>query len=293
MSEEAAAPVAEVNALAPEAAPEADTTAVSADSPVAGEGKEPEAKETKPKTFTQEDVDRIVAKEKARVERKLSREMQREIDQRIEERFKAATPQAPAVSDAPQRPKPDQFATTEEYVEAVAEWKAREIVRSQSEMTEKQRREQAQRQHQEQVLSTFKQREEAARDKYEDFEEVAYNPNVPITPPMAMAIQESDCGPEIAYYLGKNPAEADRIARLSPLSQAKELGKLELKLSSTLNPPKPSAAPAPINPIKAPAASSSYVDTTDPKSAEKMSTSEWIAAERERQKAKWQREHSR
>jgi hypothetical protein len=105
---------------------------------------------------------------------------------------------------------------------------------------------------------------------------------------MAATIQESDMGPDIAYYLGKNTAEADRIARLSPFLQAKELGKLEAKLAATVTPPKPSAAPAPISPIKAPASSASFVDTTDPRSAEKMTTSEWIEAERKRQLRKWE-----
>lgn len=294
MSEEAvaAAPEADVNALATEAAPVADTTAVSADSPVVGEGEQPETKETKPKTFTQEDVDRIVSKEKARVERKLQRDMQREIDQRIDERLRSSKPE-PASQDsaAPQKPTPDKFATTEEYVEAVAEWKAQEIVKSQLDMTEKQRREAAQRQYHEKVQATFKQREEAARSKYDDFEEVAYSPDVPITQPMAMTIQESELGPELAYYLGKNLSEAERIARLSPFLQAKELGRLEAKLSAAVTPPKPSAAPAPISPIKSPSGAPSVVDTANPKSAESMSTSDWIAAERERQRRKWEAAH--
>jgi hypothetical protein len=42
---------------------------------------------------------------------------------------------------------------------------------------------------------------------------------------MAETIQSSDIGPELAYYLGTNPKEADRISRLHPLAQAKEIGK--------------------------------------------------------------------
>lgn len=299
MSEEAvvAAPEAEVKAPqgapATETAPESTATAAADDSPVAGEGEQPEKQDAKPKTFTQEDVDRIVSKEKARVERKLQRDLQREIDQRIEDRMKNLQPSKPEAETAPQRPKPEDFATTEEYVEAVATMKAQEYYRSQMETTEKQRREMAARQHHEQVATSFKQRETAAMEKYEDFEEVAYNPLIPITRPMAEAIQESELGPELAYHLGKNPQEADRIARLSPLSQAKELGKLEAKLSTTVTPPKLSSAPAPISPIRTPSGTPSFVDTTDPKSAEKMSTTEWINAERERQRKKWEVQHRR
>jgi hypothetical protein len=93
-------------------------------------------------------------------------------------------------------------------------------------------------------------------------------------------------GPEILYHLGQNPAEAKRIAQLSPLSQAKEIGKLEDKLSS--NPPakKTSSAPAPISPVNGKGTSTPTYDTTDPRSIQSMDTSTWIAKERERQMKK-------
>jgi hypothetical protein len=67
------------------------------------------------------------------------------------------------------------------------------------------------------VLESYQEREEQARDKYDDFEQVAYNPKLPITNVMAETIQSSDIGPELAYYLGSNPKEADRISRMTPL----------------------------------------------------------------------------
>ena len=104
---------------------------------------------------------------------------------------------------------------------------------------------------------------------------------------MAEAIRESDFGPDIAYYLGTNPSESNRIARLTPLSQAKEIGRIEAKLQA--EPPKAvktTSAPAPIKPVTAHSQSQSY-DTTDPRSTKTMSTSEWIAAERERQRKQY------
>ena len=88
---------------------------------------------------------------------------------------------------------------------------------------------------------------------------------------------------DVAYYLGANPKEADRISRLSPLIQAKEIGRIEANLTS--NPPvkKTSSAPAPIAPVTARGGNSANFDTTDPRSIKSMSTSEWIAAERARQ----------
>ena len=100
---------------------------------------------------------------------------------------------------------------------------------------------------------------------------------------MAQTIQSSDVGPDMAYYLGSNPKEADRISRLSPFMQAKEIGKIEAKLSD--NPPvkKTSSAPAPIAPVTARGSNAAAYDTTDPRSIKNMSTSEWIEAERNRQ----------
>ena len=143
------------------------------------------------------------------------------------------------------------------------------------------------------IIESYHDLEEEARTKYDDFEQVAYNPKLPITDAMAQTIQSSDVGPDMAYYLGSNPKEADRISRLSPLSQAKELGKIEAKLSD--NPPvkKTSNAPAPIAPITARSSGSPSLDTTDPRSIKSLSTSEWIEAERQRQTKKWEAQRNR
>jgi hypothetical protein len=284
MSEETAQVEADVVVAAPDAAPVTGSTAEPVDSPVVGEEVKPETKDT-PKTFTQEDVDRIVSKEKAREARKA----QRELDQRIAEALKNHAPQTQAQPDAPQKPKPEQFTTTEEYVEALTAYKADEIFRTRTQESESQRREAEQRQRHQSVVSSYQERVEQAMDKYPDFEDVAYSPDVPITNAMAATIQESEKGPDIAYFLGKNPAEAQRIAKLSPFLQAKELGKLEAKLESAPAPVKTSNAPPPINPIRNATAGTGFVDTTDPKSLKQMGTSAWIEAENRRMAEEYKR----
>jgi len=133
------------------------------------------------------------------------------------------------------------------------------------------------------LLDAYHDREEEARAKYDDFEQVAYNPNLPITNVMAETIQASDIGPDLAYYLGANPKEADRISRLSPYLQAKEIGRLEVKLTTEPMTKKVSNAPEPISPNKPRSASAPVLDTTDPRSIKSMTTSQWIEAERLRQ----------
>lgn len=213
----------------------------------------PEVPEAAPKTFSQEELDAAIGKRLAREQRKWERE-----------RVQPVAPQAPVT--------PEQFATNEDYVEALADQRAEQKLAERD-----QRRQQAE------ILETYHDKEEEIRAKYEDFEQVAYNPNLPITTVMAQSIQASDNGPEVAYHLGANPREAERISRLSPIMQAKEIGKIEAQL--TANPPikKTSNAPAPISPVSARTTGSPAYDTTDPRSIKSMSTSEWIEAERARQ----------
>jgi hypothetical protein len=60
----------------------------------------------------------------------------------------------------------------------------------------------------------------------------------------------SDAGAKLLHHLGKDLDEAARISALPPVLMARELTKLELKLSQPQ--PKPvSKAPAPITPIAA------------------------------------------
>ena len=56
-------------------------------------------------------------------------------------------------------------------------------------------------------------------------------------------------GPEIAYHLGKNPAEAQRIGTLPPGQQAFELGKLQMSPSKPAAKQKTTQAPEPPNPV--------------------------------------------
>lgn len=205
-----------------------------------------------PKTFTQEELDAAIGKRLAREQRKWEREHQ------------AASAPPPQVD----LPPADQFESVEAYAEALAQKKL--------EQREQQRQQSA-------VLESYHEREDEARGKYDDFDQVAYNPNLRITTVMAQTIQASDSGPDVAYYLGTNPKEADRISRLPPLVQAKEIGKIEAKLASDPPVKKISSAPAPIVPVTPRSVGSPTYDTTDPRSTKTMSTSEWIEAERARQ----------
>jgi hypothetical protein len=256
----------EVQALAEvDSAPTTDVTAtpeVAESTPEVAENQVEQA--TEEKKYSQAEIDAMIGKRLAREQRKWERE---QANRSAETQIVKAAPTASV----------DQFESPEAYAEALAYQKAEELIA---------KREAAKQQSA--VLESYHDLEEEARTKYDDFEQVAYNPKLPITNVMAETIQSSDIGPELAYYLGSNPKEADRISRMSPLGQAKEIGKIEAKLAESPPVKKTTSAPAPISPVTARSAGATTLDTTDPRSIKSMTASQWIEAERARQIKKLQ-----
>lgn len=83
-----------------------------------------------------------------------------------------------------------------------------------------------------------------------DFEQVANNPLLlsKLTPTMAKEMLDSDYGPQVQYYLGKNPREAANIASMSPTQQIRAIGRLEAEVSRPVQ-KRVTQAPAPIKPV--------------------------------------------
>ena len=260
----------EVQALAEvDSAPTTDVTATPEVAESTPEVAENQTDTPDEKKYSQAEIDAMIGKRLAREQRKWEREQaQRQSEQQT---LKAA----PTASV-------DQFESPEAYAEALALQKAEELIA---------KREAAKQQSA--VLESYQEREEVARDKYDDFEQVAYNPKLPITNVMAETIQSSDIGPELAYYLGSNPKEADRISRMTPLGQAKEIGKIEAKLAAEPPVKRTTSAPAPISPVTARSSGAPAYDTTDPRSTKTMTDSQWIEAERARQMKKLQAQMTR
>ena len=220
------------------------------------------------KVFTQEELDAAIGKRLAREQRKWQRDQ------------KAQPTTAPVVPVTP--PVVTDFTDAHAYAEAVAGAKAEELVN----------RRQAE-QEAATLRDSYEDRAEAARDKYDDFEQVAYNPAVPVTQAMAEAVMADDLGPEILYHLGSNPSDAARIAKLSPVQQGREIGKLSAKLAAAPPGKTTSSAPAPITPVAARNVAAKVVDTTDPRSTKTMTDSEWINAENERERKRLEAQRNR
>ena len=182
---------------------------------------------------------------------------------------------------------PDQEAydiALDAYVDQKAAWVAKREVKAATEEARKEAEMRVIEEQQRVVREAYDARIAKVTERYPDFKEVANTPDVQVSMPVAHAIIHHEMGPEIQYYLGKNPEEAARIMTLSPPLQLMEVGFIVHQLKSQSAAPaaqpaqKPpvSAAPKPIKPI---AASAESVG----KDPESMSMEEYAA----KRKAEW------
>lgn len=190
---------------------------------------------------------------------------------------------APQLPPDPKDPEPtaDKFTDYVEWQKSWMKWQIRQEKRQEQaarSAAEKQSAAKAK-------ADTWQGRVTEAKSEFSDFDSVAMNKDLTVTNVMAEAITDSDLGPKILYELGKNPAEASRISKLSPAAQAREIGKLEARLeaaaekssgesSETPQTKKPavSKAPPPVKPLGSSSASSNPA-----KAVETMSLSEYRA----------------
>ncbi len=74
-----------------------------------------------------------------------------------------------------------------------------------------------------------------ASDKYDDFDDVVRGDDIPFTPHVRDALLLVENPADVAYKLGKNKAELERISKLHPLDQAREVNKLSFSLMGGSN----------------------------------------------------------
>ena len=165
----------------------------------------------------------------------------------------------------------------EKYATAKAEYAKTQAAKE----FETRQRTEAQTKAQQEIAQKWESEVEKAVDKYEDFAEVVgeLSPNTPFT----AAIMQADNAGELAYHLGKNTKEAERIAKLQPLQQVFELGKLAAKIAAKpVEPKTPSKAPAPVTPVSGttPASTTDLSDANVPDEVWMKRRQKQIAARR-------------
>ena len=161
-------------------------------------------------------------------------------------------------ADPSEKPNPDKFGSYDEYVEALADWKADQRVAESFKRRDAERSQAAEARAAEAKAQAWAERQSEFREATPDYDAVVGKSAVQIAPHVVDTLLDSESGPELAYHLAKRPETVKRINALSPLSAARELGRIEATLSNPAAPQvKPaSKAPAPITPVRssAPAA---------------------------------------
>ena len=224
-----------------------------------GEAEEP-AKEAQ--VDKEPEPDSELKKQIARLEKAAKKQ-----DRKIGYLTRKLTRPTPAEKPDLEAPKAENFDTYEEFEDAKVEYKVQKGIRNYEDETKASFEGDDLQQFIDDTLET-------GRERFSDFKDVAENATVAITKPMLKIMRDSEFEhPEaVAYYLGKNPAEAVAISRMSPIQATRALTRIEVKATAEAKaaPPqtkKVSNAPPPVKPTGSVSAVS--------KDPEKMSQSEY------------------
>ena len=240
MSEESAVVEAPVAAVVEPAAPETPATPV-AETPAPTP---PTAEELQKK------FDRDAAMQRRRYEKDLQAEREQRI--RLEERLAKVEPARPV---DPGMPTIDKFENFDDYVTAKAEYIASQTLSKHEQRQQEERAKAALTQ----TVEGWNKRVAAA--DIPDFHDVVANSDVPMTSIMQQAIMESENGPKLAYHLATNPADAERIAGMTPIGAVRALTLIE---EGFKKPVAVSKATPPITPVGSKATSiKSLLDVKD------------------------------
>jgi len=234
--------------------------------------------ETAPENQT--DVDTTAQAKEDEDEHRVPKGVQKRIDRLTQEKYRlraeleflrSQQPQqaqpAQQAQQPSQAPKLEQYNSIEEYLDALADHKASQKFDHLAKEREAKESQTRQQQEVAKLHESYTKQTEQARQAYGDFDDVVQDPDLPISQAMAEAIMRSTNGADVAYYLGKNPDQAARIASLDPFSAAVEIGRIAATVVRP-QPRKTSNAPPPIQPVGARA-----TPVTDP---DKMSTEDWL-----------------
>lgn len=215
---------------------------------------------------------------------------EQEVEYWKQQALKSASATTPTSESKPKaaegKPKPESFDTHTDYVEALTDWKTETKLQ---ERDAKQFKETFDRE-QTKIVSSYTEKEKAFSAKNADFADVISEvDHIPISASLRDILLTSDTGPQLAYELAKNPEDYARIAKLPPLACAREIGKLEYRLSSKSSSSesvekKITKAPKPIDPVGTGGKGSAPKSISDPS----LSQREYEALRREQMKKRRQ-----
>lgn len=159
-----------------------------------------------------------------------------------------------------QDPRPDRetFDTPEAYETALIDWagrraalvataEAQKVIEADGKKAQDAETQKRIKEDNDKVLLEFADRKAKFVEANPDYEDVVENDDVQISIPMANAILTDEDGPAIAYYLGKNRDEAERISKLPAIQAVSALGRIAARIAAK---PAPATKPAPLSMLK-------------------------------------------
>lgn len=147
------------------------------------------------------------------------------------------------------KPLLENFPDYDSFVEALTDWKVQNTTAQLLTKTKEEELTKKETLAKELEMKAHVERMNKAKEVYPDYDEIALSPKVPYTQAMADTVIEDDNGAEIAYYLGKNIAEAQRISQLPVVKQIKEIGKISARFDKKGSTRHITKAPEPISPV--------------------------------------------
>jgi len=242
-----------------------------------------------PRTYTQEEMDRITAKVKKNASYRARKEAEAYY-KGLQQGTEIAKPEpAPVPATEAKPPERASFDTYEAFLDAKADWTGRRAAREERVKGE---HEEKTRLASEAKAKLYQDFQSKVRTEFPDIEErLAEIGHVNMPAGMGDAIAESALGPKILSFLADHPKDCERIAALSSSAAIREIGKLEARLELAATPPKeapqgepeakaepgeepkakPSNAPEPITPVGGKA-----TDTNAEPSPDKDGGKAWI-----------------
>ncbi len=148
--------------------------------------------------------------------------------------------------EIPGQPKEEDFDTTGDFVAAYSNW---DYGRRKTEEAATDKK--AQDEKSEQDLSTkFYERVDASgiKNRVENYEELISSSGT-YSPAMKSLVMGSEQGPELALYLAQNTEVSQAISKMSPMGAAKEIGKLEIRVTQKPTRKTVTSAADPIKPL--------------------------------------------
>jgi hypothetical protein len=204
----------------------------------------------KKKNGFQKRVDKLNAK-LAEKDREANYWKQEALKSQAAPKTEPSTEGKPATQDAAGKPKADDFNTHSEYVEALTDWKIEQKDKARSQVEAKSRFEN----DQQKLAREYNEREQAFVAKTEDFQDVideAKSYGVALSNVVRSVLVSSENGPALLYALAKDKELYTKVNSLPALDAAREIGKLENRISkpaSETKEIKTTKAPAPITPV--------------------------------------------